>query len=183
MKIKPKETQHIPEEQSEEMTPNQQAMQKVIEKPEHLQELEEIIEEALEETRGDEIDEETIKQFEEMEAMNNCDKSPATKQDIEEIKNFIAQSHLNTSKELINCHKDVNHRSSEYINLLNMIFDRLKFIKKHMTKWFVTLMVISFICGGVTFTTIYHHWDNLSPHIDKILGIAKTANNISKVGG
>lgn len=129
--------------------------------------LEKIIDDALKEVECLEN-----KEYEEMQ-------KPATKEDIYELKELISKV-----KEQVNdVDIHVNNRNAEYINYLKLIFDRLKFIKGRIGKWFLISSIILVVGGGVTFTTIFYHWDNLEPKIDKILGVAKVASNVAKIGG
>lgn len=77
--------------------------------------------------------------------------------------------------------KHVTNRKEENINVLKMIFERLKRITTRIGKWYIGILVIAFICGGVVFTSIYHNWEVLEPKIDKILGLAKIGNQTSNI--
>lgn len=139
------------------------------------------------ETVQQEIPEEIKKQFEELETL---EMQNATKQDIQDIKNLISDAKYDTRHDLAEIRKEVANvsilirtRETEYINYLKMIFERLKFLKGRIGKWFVISSIVLIIAGGATFTTIYHHWDTIEPKINAILGVVKIANNVSKVGG
>lgn len=122
------------------------------------------------------IPEEIIKQFEELETL---DMQNATKQDIQDIKEIL----VSIRHEIADTKTEVTRRETEYVKYLSLIFDRLKFLKGRIGKWFIISSIIILIGGGVTFTTIYHHWDSIEPKINAILGVVKIANNVSKVGG
>lgn len=139
------------------------------------------------ETVQQEIPEEIKKQFEELETL---EMQNATKQDIQDIKNLISDARhdirhdlAETRKEVANVSILIRTRETEYINYLKMIFERLKFLKGRIGKWFVISSIVLIVAGGATFTTIYHHWDTIEPKINAILGVVKIANNVSKVGG
>lgn len=98
---------------------------------------------------------------------------------IDNLKLYELLLHLQESVNKVNT--NVTNRKEENINVIKMIFDKIKFISTHMKKWFIGILVISFICGGITFTVIYHNWDQLAPILDKIVGITKIANNVSNI--
>lgn len=147
------------------------------------QEIDDIINESIDEIQAQEeniqVSEEIIKEYEEME-QTKPDQEPycITKEDYNKLYeklNYI-------DEHILKVNRNVDTRNAEYINFLKLIFDRLKFLKGRIGKWFVISSIILVIGGGVTFTTIFYHWDKLEPKIDKILGVAKVANNVAKLG-
>lgn len=77
--------------------------------------------------------------------------------------------------------KNVQDKKQEQINITTMIFDRLRFLKAHISKWFFGILVITFLSGGVVFTTVYHNWDSLTPAIDKLTSLFNFANSAKRI--
>lgn len=135
------------------------------------------IDKAIEETTAQEdnnIPEDVKREFEELENIATRGKKLISNTEIYEMLLKI-QGNLNDVA------KNVQDKKQEQINITTMIFDRLRFIKGHISKWFLGILVISFLGGGVVFTTIYHNWDELTPTIDKLTSLFNFASSATKI--
>ena len=146
---------------------------KTIEEVKNLKEDEEIYP-PLENVVEEEIPKEIKKQFEEVEEIIKQGQKVITNTQIYEMI-LLLQGNINDVS------KNVQDKKQEQINITTMIFDRLRFIKAHMSKWFVGIMIAMFLSGGVVFVTVYHNWDSITPAIDKLTSMLNFASSAKRI--
>lgn len=166
--IKEVEEYKVDTEQLEEAV--EESIKEAVEQEEIKQQKEQTEEEKCE------ISEDVKKQFEQLESL---EMQNATKQDIADLKEMIVK----TRHEIADVNTAVTRREAEYINFLKLIFERLKFLKSKIGKWFLISSVVMIFAGGAIFTTIYHNWDTIEPRLNLIMGITKAGNQLAKSGG
>ncbi len=149
---------------------------KAIEEVVNLEEGQEIYPKA-EKPIEKQIPKEVKEQFEELEA--------TIKKGVEDKKMIsnteLYEMLLKLQVNIADVDKNVQDKKQEQIKLYTLIFDRLRFIKAHISKWFLGVLIIAFTTGNVVGITIYHNWENITPVIDKVTAIFKIANTASKL--
>ncbi len=174
----------------EEYKPKDEVLEEIVEAVPVIENLETIVDKTIEEVKNlkedeeiyppsenvveEEIPKEIKKQFEEVEQIIKQGQKVITNTQIYEMI-LLLQANINDVS------KNVQDKKQEQINITTMIFDRLRFIKAHMSKWFVGIMIAMFLSGGVVFTTVYHNWDSITPAIDKLTSMLNFANSAKRI--